>query len=207
VKSNVGGTFIKLLAKHFPQGHKLHKIFNRNTVKISYSCMKNMRAIVKSDNSKIIKKSNQELPKRTCNCRVKGDCPLLGKCLSSAIVYKATVKSVSEPSKSYIGLTGGTFKERYSNHKKSFKHEKYEKETELSKYVWGLKRMKTDFAIDWEIIRKSNTKRRKSGQCNLCLDEKLEILHHKDHDVINKRTELISKCRHDKRPVSRVKKK
>ena len=31
VKTNIGKTFLKLLKKHFPKGHKLHKIFNRNT--------------------------------------------------------------------------------------------------------------------------------------------------------------------------------
>ena len=31
--------FLKLISKHFPPQHKLHKILNRNSIKISYSCM------------------------------------------------------------------------------------------------------------------------------------------------------------------------
>ena len=39
VATNVGKTFLNLLEKHFPKHHKFRKIFNRNNVKISYSCM------------------------------------------------------------------------------------------------------------------------------------------------------------------------
>ena len=46
VKTNVGKVFLKLLKKHFPTSHILHKIFNKNTVKISYSCMKNMNSVI-----------------------------------------------------------------------------------------------------------------------------------------------------------------
>ena len=37
VVTKVGHYLLKLLDKHFPRHHKLHKIFNRNTVKVSYS--------------------------------------------------------------------------------------------------------------------------------------------------------------------------
>ena len=40
VKTNVAKKFFHLLDKHFPKAHLLHKVFNRNTVKVSYSCMK-----------------------------------------------------------------------------------------------------------------------------------------------------------------------
>ena len=33
VSTNVAKTFLQLITKHFPRSHKLHKIFNRNTVK------------------------------------------------------------------------------------------------------------------------------------------------------------------------------
>ena len=32
--------------QHFPKGHELHKICNRNTLKMSYSCMDNMGTTV-----------------------------------------------------------------------------------------------------------------------------------------------------------------
>ena len=36
VHTNVGKEFLLLVDKHFPKGHFLHQILNRNTVKISY---------------------------------------------------------------------------------------------------------------------------------------------------------------------------
>ena len=50
VKSNIGRIFLRLLSKHFPRNHTMHKIFNRNTVKISYSCLKNISSIISSHN-------------------------------------------------------------------------------------------------------------------------------------------------------------
>ena len=38
VKTNLGKEFFKLLKRHFPKRHKMSKIFNKNTVKLSYSC-------------------------------------------------------------------------------------------------------------------------------------------------------------------------
>ena len=39
VKTDIGKIFLLLLDKHFPQHHKYYKLFSRNNVKISYSCM------------------------------------------------------------------------------------------------------------------------------------------------------------------------
>jgi hypothetical protein len=36
VNTNIGREFLSLIDKHFPLQHKLHKIFNRDTLKISY---------------------------------------------------------------------------------------------------------------------------------------------------------------------------
>ena len=46
---------MKLVDKHFKHGNKLHKIFNRKTLKISYSCAKNIFQIINSHNKNIIK--------------------------------------------------------------------------------------------------------------------------------------------------------
>ena len=40
--TNVGRTFLKILDEEFPESHVIHKIFNRNTVNISYSGMPNL---------------------------------------------------------------------------------------------------------------------------------------------------------------------
>ena len=39
VKTNVGRMFLDIIDKSFPDAHSLRPLFNRNTLKISYSCM------------------------------------------------------------------------------------------------------------------------------------------------------------------------
>ena len=40
VRTDLGRNFLGLIEKHFPKDHRLHKIMNRNNVKLSYSCTK-----------------------------------------------------------------------------------------------------------------------------------------------------------------------
>ena len=89
---NIARSFLKLVDTHFPIGNKLHKIFNRNTVKVSYRCMSNVKSIITSHNARIIRKSQpQDISAENCNCRNKHACPLQNKCMSKDIVYKATI--------------------------------------------------------------------------------------------------------------------
>ena len=43
--TSVAKIFLHLVNRHFPKSYILHKIFNRNTVKVSYGCMKNISKI------------------------------------------------------------------------------------------------------------------------------------------------------------------
>ena len=47
VETNIGKTFLKLIDKHFPKTNKFHKIFNKNNVKVSYSCLPNIAEMIK----------------------------------------------------------------------------------------------------------------------------------------------------------------
>ena len=49
----IGQKLLKLIDKHFPAGSKLHKIFNKSTVKVSYSCMPNMGTIITCHNARV----------------------------------------------------------------------------------------------------------------------------------------------------------
>ena len=53
------------------------------------------------------------------------------------MVYQATV-TTDGATESYVGLATN-FKERYWNHKSSFRLRNKRNETELSKYIWTLK--------------------------------------------------------------------
>ena len=84
VSTNVAKIFLNLIEKHFPRSSKLHKIFNKNTVKVSYSCTQNMSKIIKEHNKKIVQKETQET--LDCNGRVKKDCPLNGDCRKESVI-------------------------------------------------------------------------------------------------------------------------
>ena len=67
VKTNIGEMFLKLFDKHFLKTSKLHKIFNRNNVKVSCSCLPNFANMIKSHNNRILsEEKTQYQPK--CNC-------------------------------------------------------------------------------------------------------------------------------------------
>ena len=51
---NIGRYFLHLLDKHFNRDNPLSRIFNRNTVKISYSCTKNMYNTLSNHNRRLL---------------------------------------------------------------------------------------------------------------------------------------------------------
>ena len=53
VTTNIAQKFLRLVDRHFPKKWKLHKIFNRNTLKVSYSCMPNMSTLIKAHNNRM----------------------------------------------------------------------------------------------------------------------------------------------------------
>ena len=123
--------FLHLVDKHFPRSTKLHKLFNRNTIKVSYSCTDNMAKIIKNHNKKVTSKDTPMSPK--CNCREKETCPHNGNCQATSVIYQAKVKTATNPEKkTYIGLTQGTRKQRSYIHKLSFNNRKYINSTTLS---------------------------------------------------------------------------
>ena len=197
VKTNIAQNFLKLLDKHFPKTCRLHKIFKRNNVKVSYSCMPNVKSTISRHNNHILAKSATNSTSRNCNCRNSNECPLQGNCLATNIVYKAQITfSGDERTKEYIGMTAKPFKERYKNHKNSFKHERYERETELSKYVWKLKKNGKKYNIKWSILKRAPAVVPGGSRCSLCTEEKLCLLQANSENQLNKRTEIFAKCRH-----------
>ena len=74
--TNIGHKFFALVDMHFPKDHKLGKIFNRNTIKISYSCVNKTKQIIDNHNKGILTASIQRddtaataiINNKTCNC-------------------------------------------------------------------------------------------------------------------------------------------
>ena len=197
VQTNIAKSFLCLIDKHFPKSHKLHKIFNRNNLKVSYSCTTNMANIIKSRNQKILNENNEASNKKKCNSRSKNLCPLDGACLTKNIIYEATVTTSSGNARTYIGMTEHRFKTRYNNHKLSFKDWKHSNDTVLSKHIWDLKDGNIDYEINWRIIKRVSTYKGKPSRCNLCLAEKLCFLTTQNASLLNKRSEQVTQCRHE----------
>ena len=135
ISTNLVKTFLQLVTKHFPRSHKLHKIFNRNTVKVSYSCMNNMSKIIKGHNKKVTSKSRDQRP--ICNYRKKTECPMEGNCQVNDVVYKCD-GARALPKKVYLGFAEGEWKSRFCNHKLSFKDKRYSNKAKLSSCMWHL---------------------------------------------------------------------
>ena len=101
VTTKVGKFFLSSIDKHFPPHHKLHKLFNRNNVKISYSCLPNIKSIINSHNRKILYPT-PTIGRRTCNCINISQCPLKQRCLSNNILYQANITPVDEYSETKV---------------------------------------------------------------------------------------------------------
>jgi hypothetical protein len=201
VQTNLGKKFLQIIDKCFKDKHPLKKICNRNTIKLSYSCMPSVQKMIQRDNNEKSKQhtsadgSSGELGRKGCNGKKPDECPLKGQCLTKDIVYQAKVHS-ENTTETYIGLTATEFKTRYNNHKQSFKDEKIKEATELSKYIWTLKKQNKNYEIKWNIICKAKSYNNITKKCNLCIAEKFYIICKPNLATLNKRSELISKCRH-----------
>ena len=156
--------------------------------------MPNMMSVIQKHNKRLLKDKPVVAPKG-CNCRKKDECPLGGRCLTSNMVYRACVTS-ERGSVSYVGICEGSFKQRYSNHKTSFNRRQHINDTELSKYVWSLKEDNVAFNIRWDIEKVCAPYSCGSRKCDLCLWEKVVIGRSEPGSLLNKRAELVSKCRH-----------
>ena len=96
---DIGKYFQHLLDKHFNRDNPLSRIFNRNTVKISYSCTKNMYNILSNHNKRLLNElitRDRNPDVESCNCRNKEECPLGGRFNSRNIVYQACISPMKE---------------------------------------------------------------------------------------------------------------
>ena len=201
VKTKIGKEFFRIVDRHFTKSHPYYAIFNRNTIKLSYSCMGNMATIIKSHNSYVLgaSQSNEEEQPKLCSCpRTKKDeCPLQERCLTQNVIYKATVRTSSEQ-KEYIGSTGRSFKKRFSEHKHALKHRDSQQSTTLSKFIWKARDEGEEPKITWSLLHKIRTPRGPQRICTTCNLERMEIAAADRRQSLNKRSELTGKCVHFK---------
>ena len=159
--------------------------------------MPNIKTKINAPNRDILQNAPSKNVKQ-CNCQQKENCLMNGACLKENLVYYSTISCNDKnyKPKLYKGSFKASFKKRYSNHEKSFNVPLYKHDTKLSTEYWNLKMKQLNSEISWKIKGIYKSYIPTSKRCNLCLTEKLEILDDPDKNLMNKRPEIISQCRH-----------
>ena len=120
-----------LLHTAFPPPNPLHKLFNRQTVKLSYRCMPNMAQKISRHNAKVLKDcqpSNQWVTAVT-----------MGKS-TAQFKESATDKETSlGKTEMYYGLSSRTLKQRHNEHLNDSKKPDNRIKTKPSSHIWNLK--------------------------------------------------------------------
>ena len=210
---NLGREFLKLIDEHFPQNKprkdKLEKIMNRHTIKLSYSGTQSMERIISSHNTKILNERREDVKaSKMCNCQ-KGQksCPVDAQCLTSAVVYKATVTASDGDVRTYTGSTDRKFKERLYENRTDANNRSHRHNTKLAGYVWEKKDAGRSIDnVRWQLLKKCHKYEPGGRMCDVCLSEKLSIMKNREHNSLNQRSELMHRCIHkSRRTLSSVK--
>ena len=142
---------------------------------MSYCCTTNVANTIKQHNSKVLNDDEKNDNKiNQCNCGKKEKCPMEGvfnemHCLQSG--------SNNEQWKFCVFWC---FRRVQDDHTKSFK----------------LIDDETNYDLKWSIAAHASPYKCGTRRCDLCLAEKVIIVRSEHRGLLNKRTELISKCRH-----------
>ena len=179
----------------FTPDHPLRKIFNRNTLKLSYSCMLNVKSIISSHSKSVLKDqsvTSASQVDKDCNCRKKDTCLLSGKCLTTNVVYQATVtRDDTNAQETYtLDIQSANLRRDITATPVFFRNAKYKHATELSKHVWNLNDKNVKYSVKWRVLARCNRYSNKTKRCHLCLHEKYIIIYHPNLASLNSRNEL-----------------
>ena len=161
---------------------------------MSYRTTPNVSKIIAAHNAKLLNQNKEDPP---CNCRVKSNCPLDGKCRAENVIYQATVTTEQVPPvlDTYIGMTT-SFKDRFRGHSSSFENEKFKNQTTLSQHIWSLKDRAINFKVSWKIIGRAKSFSPVTGVCRLCTLEKFYLMTKPEEGSLNKNEEIYRSCLH-----------
>ena len=126
------------------------------------------------------------------------NCRMSGLCHSENVVYQGIIypKENVKDRKTYIVISSTKWKSRYAHYKFFFSHEHLKNQTALCKHFWTLKNKGLTPEIQCSILKKSNTPKCIDSRCNLCLEEKIQIMIYPDPEkLLSQRCELIARCR------------
>ena len=190
---------MRILDTSFKNDNPLKKLLKRSTVKIGYKCMPNMGTLVSSHNNKLLRQDNIQ-PAQGCNCKDGPQtCPLPTQdCKKDSVVYVASVDS-ADGVEHYTGLTGGSFKDRWTKHMSDININK--PSTTLGSYVTKLKQEGKPYTLTWDIMDRAPVYNPVSRKCRLCLKEIYYIMFKPESATLNVRNELFNTCRHRKQKL------
>ena len=198
VCTNIGREFLRLLTKNFPSTYRLHKTCNKRNVKLSYSCMPNMANLISKHNKTVVKrKTNFSSTTPPCNCRVKASRPLKKKCREKCIIYKATLTS-DDSTMHYLGSCETEFKARFYITARALNTNEKAMLPNFQRHSGLTKPMEKALKLFGKLSYKPPLTNQGQGLA-CCVSQKSALF--SKHiaypaTLLNKRTELMGKCRH-----------
>ena len=97
----------------------------------------------------------------------------------------------------YIGCTKNIFKLRWNGHNSDCRYIGKRTKSTSTDYIWSLKEKNIIYSQTWKIEVSTKAYCPEMGVCDTCLSEKYMIMkNHKTRKLVNKRTEILAKCRH-----------
>ena len=118
------------------------------------------------------------------------------------MIYKTNVITDKDRTrKNYVRLTEGTFNIVNINYPSTTENMLAPHQAKGAKHIWKLKGNKEYYKISWSIISSESAYGNISKRCNLCLAEKLYIIKGYKASNLNKRAQLISKCRNENKYI------
>ena len=108
VATNVGQSFLRIIDEEFPSKHPLHKIFNRKTVKVSYSCMPNVKQIIDGHNKSKLSKSSTTDNETACAIakrKTNALCRTSAQLNQSSIIIKPQLQPLAKPLTNLLKLS------------------------------------------------------------------------------------------------------
>ena len=133
---------------------------------------------------------NNSKQDETCNCRDQATCPVENNCLKN----KATVQ-YEDKEQHYIGMTEKQFQDKIFTCTNPPSNTARNENRQSCLISYGhLKTVTLEYKLTWSIIDRARPYQAGKRTCNLCLSEKFHIL--TGSHLINRKTELLSKCPH-----------
>ncbi|GAB1604561.1 hypothetical protein Ahia01_000737600 [Argonauta hians] len=219
VTTKIGKKFFEALEKNIPKGHKYRCLFNKNTIKLSYTTAPNLKAYINKYNNIKLKRYFNKLNKvkhisptntnnltdneiehsNRCNCRTRASCPGTNICRKTNVVYqcRVTTNNNSINDKFYVGQTTTELKVRVANHNHTFRTRGKRYSTSLANYIWYLREQNLQYKVAWRIVRRAGPANNIRNICRICTTELTTILRHNHKNrLLNKPTENIATCQH-----------